>query len=239
MSETSKLRIHSQITPIAAVQSEAVENAADAERAGEGALRHTAKRNRRKSHEPLSRGDRLLRNSAIACALLLGILALGNLESPWARKASESVERALTMHIDLDESIGALQFVRDIMPESALVFMNITGSSALMKPVEGEIAHSWSNLQPWLMFSCPKDSEVRAAASGTVTAVSALSEGRVGLLVDHGDGRESLYASLGDACVRSGDAVERGQVLGHATENLYFEYRNAGESVDPSSELGL
>ena len=38
---------------------------------------------------------------------------------------------------------------------------------------------------------------------------------------------------------RMGDAVERGQTLGRAKEDLYFEYRSGGESIDPSPLLGL
>ena len=76
----------------------------------------------RTAPKKLAPGDRLLRNSAVACAILLGILALGNMRQPWAEKAAGSIERALTMRIDLDDSIGELTFVRQIMPESALDF---------------------------------------------------------------------------------------------------------------------
>ena len=100
----------------------------------------------------MTRGDRLLRNSAIACALLLGILTLGNLRQPWAEKAAQGIERALTMHINLDESIGELTFVRQIMPESALVFLNVSGSTALAHPCDGAITHPWSDLQPWMAY---------------------------------------------------------------------------------------
>ena len=239
MSETSKLRLHTQISPDVTMRSDAAEESGEAARRAEIKALKAKKHRRARIHQPMNRGDRLLRNSAIACSLLLGILALGNLETPWAKKASESVERALTMHIDLDESIGALQFVKNIMPESALVFMNTSAEGKLAMPVEGQITHRWSNSQPWLMFSCASGSDARVVAGGTVTAVSALSGGRVGLLVDHSDGRESLYASLNDACVRTGDTVEGGQVIGHTTDSLYFEYRNAGESIDPAPALGL
>ena len=183
--------------------------------------------------------DRLLRNSAWACALLLGVLALGNVDQPWAQKASQSVEKALTMRIDLDDSIGALKFVKDIMPESAYVFMNLSGGTALARPVEGPLAHAWSNLQPWLMFNCADGAEVRASAAGTVTAVSPLSGGKYGVLVDHGEGVETLYAQMTEVTPSVGDAVIRGQALGASGDGLYFEYRKNGESVDPAAALGL
>ena len=229
MSENSTLRIHARIRP------------------GEDEVRQPIKIEQTAEKKPrtrrvrakLTRTDRLLRNSAYACALLLGVLALGNVDQPWAKKASDTVERALTMRIDLDDDIGALELVKNIMPESALVFMNLSGQTALELPVEGSVAHAWSNLQPWMVFNCADGTEVHAAAAGTVTAITPLSGGRYGVLVDHGEGIESLYAQMTSVDVAAGDGVSRGQAIGACGDGMYFEYRLNGESVDPTSELGL
>ena len=237
MSDTGTLRIHARVRP-----SEAKGAAPGTETKPPIRIKAQQRPARGKIHRPrapLTRSERLMRNSAYACALMLAILALGNVDEPWAKKASDSVEQALTMHIDLDESIGALQFVKNLMPESALVFMNLSGDSALVRPVEGPLAHTWTNLQPWLMFSCPDGSEVCASAAGTVTAVSPMSGGLYGVLVDHGEGVETLYARLSEASAAPGDAVARGQALGRSSEAVYFEYRKGGESVDPADALGL
>lgn len=232
--ERNKLRIHAQLTP------------PDAPEATETAVKtvhwrsvpHPKQRSKRAS-EGLTFSDRLLRNSAIACALLLGILAVGNIDRPWAHSASESVERALTMHIDLDESIGGLSFVQKFMPEGALVFLNLSGQSEFAQPVEGEIIHTFSDAQPWLLFSCPTDSDILAIADGTITAVNELSSGTVGLLIDHGSGLESVYAYLSKASVRPGQTVQRGDVIGHSGESVYFELREGETAVDPSERMGL
>ena len=187
----------------------------------------------------LSAGDRMLRNTAVACALLLGVLALGNIRQPWAMRASETVQRALTMHIDLDSSIGRLSFVRDWMPESALVFFNLDGGAELAAPVSGELKHAYSDDQPWLLFACPEDSPVCAAADGTVTAVSELSGGSMGVLIDHGEGMETVYAYLSSASVQPGDAVSRGQALGQSAAQLYFELRQSEAAVDPTERMDL
>lgn len=229
MSENSTLHIHARVQP----QTEAPRQPIRIEEPTE------PKPRRRRGRTKLTRTDRLLRNSAYACALLLGVLALGNVNQPWAKKASDTVERALTMRIDLDESIGALEFVRNIMPESALVFMNLSGQTALEKPVDGTVRHGWSSLQPWVMLDCAEGSEVKAVATGTVTAISPLSEGRFGVLVDHGEGVESLYAQLSEVEVAVGDSVNRGQRVGKSADGLYFEYRVNGESEDPAPEMGL
>ena len=224
MSENSTLRIHTQFRP----------DSTDPQPTRPRRFR----RRSRGQKAPLTQGDKLLRNSAIACALLLGILALGNLRQPWAEKASESIERALTMRINLDDSIGELTFVRQIMPESALVFLNVSGSAELARPCDGAVTHPWSALQPWLAFEANVQ-PVCAAAAGTVTAVSELSGGNQGVLVDHGEGRETLYANLSEVTVQSGDRIARGQQLGVCQDGLYFELRQGGDSVDPTEGLGL
>ena len=230
-----KLRIHAQITP----EAESIPEAKA--RVRWRCVPHPRQKGQPgASREKLSFGDRLLRNSALACALLLAVLAMGNINQPWARQASETIERALTMHIDLDESIGKLTFVRDLMPDSALVFLNLSGDNELAAPVNGELTHAYSEAQPWLMFSCTSFDEVYAAADGTVTAVSPLSGGSsIGILIDHGSGLESVYAYLSEATVKMGDIVQRGQSIGHTDATLYFELRESGAAVDPTERIGL
>ena len=187
----------------------------------------------------LSFQERLLRNCFLACAVLLGILALGNLQQPWAVKAADGIEQALTMKIDLDESLGQLSFVRNLMPESALVFFNLSGDHELLQPVQGELSHAYTASQPWLMFDTEPGAAVCAVADGTVSAVSQLSVGSYGVLIDHGEGRESVTACLLDVAVQTGDRLVRGAQLGTAGDSLYFELRQAGESADPTEAMGL
>ncbi len=243
MSESRTLRIHTQLAPEGDRKTEATPKAH--ERKGGSRPFHAfhavekGRRNRRAARSSrMGAGDRLLRNSAIACAVLLGVLALGNLRQPWAQKAVAGIEQALTMRINLDDSLGQLTFVRELMPESALVFLNVSGGSELTPPAAGDVSHPWTALQPWVMFDC-QGAPVCAVQSGTVTAVSRMSDGRQGVLVDHGNGLESVYAGLAEVTVASGDAVDRGGALGTSGDGLYFELRSGGESVDPSERLGL
>lgn len=239
MSEPSRLRIHAQITPENSATAESqpirwrsIPHPKQRRRIATGGTPQTEKK-------PPTFGDRMLRNSALACALLLAILAMGNIDQPWAKRASETVERALTMHIDLDDSIGRLTFVRNLLPESALVFLNVSGNSELALPVQGELSHVYSDAQPWLLFSCPEKSAVCAIADGTITAVSEFSGGTLGILIDHGGGMESVYAYLSEASVEVGEAVSRGQEIGQTDAQLYFELREAETAVDASARMGL
>ena len=187
----------------------------------------------------LSFQERLLRNSFLACAVLLGILALGNVEQPWAKKAADGIEKALTMKVDLDESLGQLTFVRKLMPESAQVFFNLSADHPYALPVLGELSHAYDSDQPWLMFNCAPDAPVCTIADGVITAVSPLSDGSYGVLIDHGSGLESVTACLKDVHLQVGDEVVRGGTIGTAAESIYFELRQSDAPVDPSENMGL
>ena len=183
--------------------------------------------------------ERLLRNSCIACAVLLGVLALNNIDRPWAQKTAGSVEKALTMKIDLDQSIGQMSFVQKIMPESALVFFNISGETDILKPAEGTLTHAYSDLQPYLMFECTDKTPVYMPMDGTVAAASSLSDGTWGILVDHGGGIESVVAGMREISIASGDKLGQGEQIGISGDKIYFELREAGNAVDPTQRMGL
>ena len=183
--------------------------------------------------------DKLLRNSCFACATLLGVLALGNVQQPWAKKTSAAIERALTMEIDLDKSLGQLEFVQKMMPESALVFFNLNAESEFLRPVQAELNHAYSAAQPWLLFYAESGAEVYSPADGTVSAVSPMSGGGYGMLIDHGNGLESVIAGLNVCSAETGSGVSRGGTIGKTEGNLYYELRNGGESIDPSERMGL
>lgn len=86
-----------------------------------------------------------------------------------------------------------------------------------------------------------KNTEVLSAASGTVKFAGL--DGGYGnaVILDHGNGFESLYGHAEDVLVRVGDVVKKGELIasmgstGVSTgEHLHFEIRFAGEAVDPT-----
>ena len=86
---------------------------------------------------------------------------------------------------------------------------------------------------------------VAAVAPGTVALVGPLGTYLTTLIVDHGGGFYTVYASLNDAAVAKGERVARGQVIGHvggrATDqgpHLHFEIRGPGQiALDPMNWL--
>ncbi len=88
---------------------------------------------------------------------------------------------------------------------------------------------------------------VLAALAGRVRMVESVAGYGLTVLLDHGDGVETLYSHLQRAAVRPGAWLEKGQVLGGvgmtgaATgPHLHFELRRRGErllALDPTPHL--
>ncbi len=189
-----------------------------------------------KAKGKLSATEKLMRNSAVACALLLSILALQNINNPWTQNATAKIRQALTMRIDLDESLGRLNFVRGLVPESAQVFWNM-GGKQLQLPVSGTISHEYADVQPWVEFVCSPQAPVTAADEGTVAAVGQGAQGDWTLLIDHESGTQTVYAYLSQVLVKVGQQVARGDQLGITRDEegsrLYFELRKDGQPQNP------
>ena len=85
-----------------------------------------------------------------------------------------------------------------------------------------------------------KQTPVPAANSGQVVFAGPLTIYGNAVIVDHGLGLQTLYAHLSSMDVKPGDAVEKGQVLGHSGtsglavgDHLHFEVLVSGVSVTP------
>jgi murein DD-endopeptidase MepM/ murein hydrolase activator NlpD len=197
---------------------------------------------KRKDAQSKTPGEKLLRNAAIACSLLLTLLALSNLNQPWTERTVASVRSAVTMRIDLDESLGKLHFVRDLVPDAALVFWNM-GAGDMTKPVSGQLFHPYDANQPWLLYQTGGAQPVRAALAGQVIAATQDANGAWTLMIDHESGEQTIYAYVAHAIVRIGQTVASGDQIGVTADaddaRLYFELRKDGQPQDPSARLGL
>ncbi len=92
-----------------------------------------------------------------------------------------------------------------------------------------------------------EESDIYAAEQGVVTTSEWSQEGYGNyIIIDHGDGIETLYAHNLENVVEAGDEVEKGQLIGYmgTTGNstrvhLHFEIRIDGEKVPTEPYLGL
>lgn len=187
-----------------------------------------------------SPGERLLRNAAVACSLLLTLLALSNLNQPWTEKTVASIRSAISMRIDLDESLGKLHFVRDLVPDAALVFWNMGGGD-MVGPVSGQLSHPYDANQPWLLYQTGGAQPVRAALAGQVVAATQGADGAWTLMIDHENGEQTVYAYVAQPIVKVGQKVSAGDQIGVTSDagdaRLYFELRKSGQPEDPTGRL--
>lgn len=123
----------------------------------------------------------------------------------------------------------------------------------MTKPVEGTITkqYGWQAdqaakqgiLQEGIDIAAPTGTSVQAAAVGKVKIITDSSQLGKMLIIDHGQGIETIYGRLGDILVKEADIVSQGQVIariakvGNTTPGLYFELRENGKAVDPLTRM--
>lgn len=93
---------------------------------------------------------------------------------------------------------------------------------------------------PGLDIAVPNDTYIRASGAGTVKDAGVDDVYGRYILLDHGDGLETMYGHASRIFVQPGDRVERNEVIalsgstGRSTApHLHFEIRKDGTAVDP------
>jgi len=139
----------------------------------------------------------------------------------------------LTAGFEFDETLGRLQYVSNILPESAMVFLDTDSSldpvsivSTAVQPV-----HVWSLEEPWIEYSDAGD--VATCADGEIMTIVQNSKDTYTVRIMHDYGYESVYSGLSYVNAKEGDVVFKGEQLGSAPEKAAFELRRDGLSVQP------
>ena len=179
---------------------------------------------RKKQHKRLSGHMRLF---AVAFFCLLGC----GYSVATQNHAAQTVNAHLTSGFEYDETLGRLQFVSSILPESAMVFLDSSSKEPASLPVDGEVIHAWNEQEPWLEYG--NAGSIRACMSGEVMTVVKNREDEYTVRLLHEGGYESLYSGLAACHVAQSDLVYSGQAIGEATGYVAFELRCDGMSVMP------
>lgn len=162
--------------------------------------------------------------SAIVLCLSVGTYFL-------SRKSS-SGESAMTTGFEYDETLGRLQYVSNILPESAMVFLTSeVDAPELCKPTESVVVHAWSQAEPWLEYE--GSSDVISCSSGEVMTVVKNRADEYTVRIMHSDGYESIYSGLTTLAVKESDSVLAGDVIGTTQSATAFEWRKDGLSILP------
>ena len=174
---------------------------------------------------------RLLRNTSVfaAVSLCLGAGALFAMRNPGD---VQSVMSHVTAGFEYDDTLGRLQFVSNLLPESAMVFLS--GGDETQKlavPTSAKVSHVWTQEEPWLEYACIGD--VRACQDGEVMTIVKNRQDEYTVRVLHKDGYESIYSGLNAVHLNEQDTVFAGQQIGTAAGFTAFELRKDGLSVLP------
>lgn len=138
----------------------------------------------------------------------------------------------------------------------AAVALKFSPDSDLNWPLQGDVILNYSMDQtvyfatldqykynPALIIAGKVNDPVNAAATGTITDISANEETGVTVTMDLGDGYSAVYGQLKEVLYKEGATVEAGNAIGYIAEptkyysvegsNLYFELLKDNEPIDP------
>jgi len=172
----------------------------------------------------------LLRNTGIFAAVSLCIGCGVYLTTNDSMRV-KSVMSHLTAGFEYDESLGRLQFVREILPESAMVFLTGADTIELSAPARANPIHEWSSDEPWIEYAYT--GPISACSAGEVVNVVKNRQNEYTVRILHDMGYESVYSGLSTICVKESDTVDVGAQIGSTDETAAFEIRNSGISILP------
>ena len=143
-----------------------------------------------------------------------------------------------------DGVIEEIRPIRLISPISQII-AGVRGSSNFIWPTSGSITQNpvWYHMAVDIANSSAPP--VLAADSGTVTYAGCTTYGYgCNVMIDHGNGYQSLYAHLSSYLVEVGDSVAQGSQIGvmgstgrSTGTHLHFEIRSGGALLNPLNFL--
>lgn len=109
----------------------------------------------------------------------------------------------------------------------------LTGSAGIEEITEGD---------PMVVFNASDGSTVIASAKGVVLSVEDDENYGKCIVVDHGNGYQSVYRNGGEAQVKAGDEVAKGTTLFLVSENnkkLVYQITKDGSYINPMEMLSI
>jgi murein DD-endopeptidase MepM/ murein hydrolase activator NlpD len=143
-----------------------------------------------------------------------------------------------------DEDIPTTSEAAKAAPPSPELGEAATAASAaaFAMPVQGKIIRGYDKkTNQGIDIAAPAGTPVKAAASGTVAAVTKDTDQVPIVVIRHDGGLLTVYAGLDALKVQKGDTVSRGQAIGAVRQGnpafLHFEVRRGIDSLDPMTYL--
>ncbi|MEM7732648.1 MAG: LysM peptidoglycan-binding domain-containing protein [Pseudomonadota bacterium] len=117
-----------------------------------------------------------------------------------------------------------------------------TGSARMILPVDGAIVREYSaGRSDGISISGSPGGSVKAAAPGTVAAITEDTNGVPIIVVKHDGNLLTVYSNIDNVAVRKGQSVSRGaklaEIRSDGSSAVNFEVREGFDSVDPAPYL--
>jgi murein DD-endopeptidase MepM/ murein hydrolase activator NlpD len=114
-------------------------------------------------------------------------------------------------------------------------------SSRLLRPVDGSVLRGYGSGNEGIDIAAAAGTPVRAAADGTVAAITQDTDQVPILVIRHPDGLLTVYANIQNVTVSRGASISRGQTVAEVGSGspsfLHFEVRRGFEAVNPAEFL--
>lgn len=117
----------------------------------------------------------------------------------------------------------------------------------MTKPAEGKIVSffgwnknqvSQSELLQGIEIEVAPGSTIKAAAAGNVKLIADSQVYGKTVIIEHGNGLDTMYGYLGEVIVNQGEKVSQGQVIARSSsKKVYFELREQGKAIDPLTRI--
>jgi len=178
----------------------------------------------------------------LAVVLLVGALCVGGV---YAGQSYAPVSRPVTLPTAPSVTVEGEDVPPPVKEDDGLRWPLLQTQAA----VSATYGYRWGNLHCGIDIAADLLDPVVAAADGTVVAVELDNyNGGYGttVLIDHGNGVQTLYAHLDGMAVTPGELVRAGQTVARVGMTgvttgpcLHFEVRVNGETVDPMEYLDV
>jgi len=220
-------------------------------------------RNQSGYDEETDKSVTLLRNMVICAVIILLVVILKSIDTPFCRSVLEYVRGAVTTEFDIDDTLGKLKFVDNWIPDNVkAVFSDQTAKKELRDevddilkqldikfsvPAEGKViaffgepkGEKGKELNNGIDVQGNQNDNIYAVYDGYVTAIGEDEISGKYIEINQGNNIVTLYTGCSEFAVNVGERVKKGQMIGkmgqtnEGTRVVHFETWISGKPVDP------
>lgn len=184
-------------------------------------------------------GQRAGRRLAICCAIALGCVGLRYVKLPFAQQTTDFLKNAFTYDLNIEESIGRLQFVEKLWPDVTAVFGD---QQQFSYPVTGAIIQKFGeDGKEYIQFQAQPNADVVCALDGQVEKRGINDKLGKYLKIRHTNNLATVYYGMDQSQLAEGTDVKQGQTLGTLSgDGLFcFQVLSGDTPKDPQKYLGV